>query len=86
MQRLLEFLCDGRVHSTREITRGPDVCAVNAIVPELRKNGVEVEGKWRTIRQSDGRAKRIFEYWIAAENLNAARARLSSLSEDGRCS
>ena len=44
LQRVARFLNDGNWHSTREIIRGCDVCAVNAIVDELRepKNGFDI--------------------------------------------
>ena len=47
LQRVAKFLGDGKPHSTRDIIRACDVCAVNAIVDELRepKNGFDIECK-----------------------------------------
>jgi hypothetical protein len=42
LQRLDRFLQDGNWHSTREVMRGADVCAVNTAVDELRENGRDV--------------------------------------------
>lgn len=42
LQRLDRFLQDGKWHSTREVMRGADVCAVNTAVDELRENGRNV--------------------------------------------
>ncbi|MCK5610627.1 hypothetical protein KAR91_52630 [Candidatus Pacearchaeota archaeon] len=45
LQRVAKFLSDGKPHSTREIIRECDVCAVNVIVGELRvpKNGFDID-------------------------------------------
>lgn len=44
LQRVTRFLSKGNWHSTREIIRECDVCAVNAIADELRepKNGFDI--------------------------------------------
>ena len=44
LQRVARFLSDGKPHSTREIIKECDVCAVNSIVDELRdpKNGFDI--------------------------------------------
>ena len=42
LRRVLRLLSDCREHSTRDIVRGADVCAVNSIVSELRANGIAV--------------------------------------------
>ena len=39
LQRVLHVLLDGRPHSTMELIRRCNVCAVNSIVSELRRNG-----------------------------------------------
>ena len=39
LQRLRAFLSDGRWHTTMDISRGADICAVNSAVDELRENG-----------------------------------------------
>lgn len=43
LQRVLAVLRDGRPHTTREIVRRADVCAVNSIVSELRANGFAID-------------------------------------------
>ena len=47
LQRVARFLGDGKPHTTREIIRACDVCAVNSIADELRheKNGFEIDCK-----------------------------------------
>ena len=54
LQRVLRLLADGREHTTRDIVRRAGVCAVNAIVAELRSHGAEITcqrrkegGRWR---------------------------------------
>ena len=44
LQVVAKFLSDGKPHSTREIIRECDVCAVNAIADELREpqNGFDI--------------------------------------------
>lgn len=41
-QRVLRVLADGCEHSTQDIIRRANVCAVNSIVAELRANGVAI--------------------------------------------
>ncbi len=41
-QRVLRVLSDGAEHSTADIIRRAGVCAVSAIVSELRANGVAI--------------------------------------------
>ena len=43
LRRVLRLLKDRREHSTREIIRRAGVCAVSAIVSELRANGLKIE-------------------------------------------
>jgi hypothetical protein len=50
LQRVLKVLSDGLEHSTREIQRLADVCAVGTCMDELRENGINV---------SPAKAKRI---------------------------
>lgn len=45
LQRTLRLLCDGQEHSTRDIIRGADVCAVNSVISELRANGIRVRSR-----------------------------------------
>ena len=42
LQRVLELLLDGLPHTTREIVRNADVCAVNSCISEIRANGYEI--------------------------------------------
>lgn len=42
LQRVAKFLSDGCKHSTWDIVRGSDVCAVNSCIAELRANGMEI--------------------------------------------
>lgn len=45
LQRLRDYLADGKWHSTRDIVRGAEVCAVSSAVCELRRNNIAVEHK-----------------------------------------
>lgn len=45
LQRALRYMNDGEWHSTRDIVYGADVCAVNAVIPELEANGLKFERK-----------------------------------------
>ena len=42
LQRVLSLLRDGRAHTTRAVVRRASVCAVNAIMAELRHHGAEI--------------------------------------------
>ncbi len=42
LQRVLELLEDGVEHTTKDIIKACDVCAVNSIISELRRNGCEI--------------------------------------------
>lgn len=42
LQRVLALLRDGRSHTTRDVVRRASVCAVNAIMAELRHHGAEI--------------------------------------------
>ena len=62
LQRTLRLLSDGQEHSTRDIIRGADVCAVNSVISELRANGIPVRscvkgGIW-FYRLGDGKKPR----------------------------
>lgn len=57
LQRVHELLADGGEHSTLEISRRADVCAVNSCVAELREAGAEI-----TCRQENKDGRRIFLY------------------------
>lgn len=43
LQRMVEFLLDGRKHTTLEIILGADICAVNSAAAELRVNGFDIQ-------------------------------------------
>ena len=43
LKRVFDLLADGREHSTQDIVREADVCAVNSIIAELRANGLAIE-------------------------------------------
>lgn len=45
LQRVLRCLMDGLSHSTRDIIREDNVCAVNSIISELRANGYGIDCK-----------------------------------------
>ena len=47
LQRVLRVLSDGQEHSTRDLIREANVCAVNSIVAELRANGLPVRSRMR---------------------------------------
>ena len=42
LRRVLRLLADGHPHSTLDIVRGAQVCAVNSIISELRSNGLPI--------------------------------------------
>lgn len=42
LQRVLTVLSDGQEHSTLDIIGQAQVCAVSAIISELRANGVDI--------------------------------------------
>lgn len=45
LQRTLTLLKDGQWHTTRNIVLAADVCAVNSIITELRKNGFSIDSR-----------------------------------------
>lgn len=53
LQRVLAVLRDGKPHSTRQIVRRANVCAVNSCIAELREHGAEIACK--AIRIKGGR-------------------------------
>ena len=57
LQRVHAVLADGREHSTLDIVQTAQVCAVNSIVAELRRNGVSI-----TCRQEARGGERVFLY------------------------
>lgn len=46
LRRVLRLLADGAPHSTLAIVQGAQVCAVNSIISELRRNGLSIRC-WR---------------------------------------
>lgn len=46
LKAVLKFMSDGKEHSTREISRGCEVEAVNTVISELRDNGCRISGRW----------------------------------------
>jgi len=60
LQRALDLLQDGQWHSTRDIVRAADVCAVNSIITELRCNGYDI------VTRCVGRGR--YEYQLVLEN------------------
>ena len=45
-QRVNALLSDGQEYSTRDIVDCANVCAVNAIISELRANGCQITTRW----------------------------------------
>lgn len=58
LQRVLQYMADGKEHTTMDIIHGAKVCAVNSIVSELRRNGIAV-----TVRRDRG----VFFYRLGQE-------------------
>jgi biotin operon repressor len=46
LQRVRDFLSDNQPHSTLEIVKKANVCAVNSAIAELRANGLKIDC-WR---------------------------------------
>ena len=69
LQRVHGLLSDGEWHSTRDIMREADVCAVNSVAAELRENGFYIEGKWS---KDPITGRRIFLYRMPFAGLSAA--------------
>lgn len=42
LQRALALLKDGKPHTTRELVRKANLCAVNSVIAELREHGAEI--------------------------------------------
>ena len=60
LRRVRDLLADGREHSTLDIVREAQVCAVNSIVAELRANGLDI-----TCRQERRREGTVWLYRMA---------------------
>ena len=65
LQRLRDYLSDGRWHTTRDIVFDAHVMAVNAAVSELRANGLTVECRNRLIG-----GRRLYEYRMLAGQMS----------------
>lgn len=63
LQRVYNLLSDGREYTTRQIIRKARVCAVNAILPELARNGIPYKcqrrGKYWYYSLADSRRKAV---------------------------
>jgi len=42
LQKVLQYLSDGKPHTTFEIIMGTGQCAINSIIAELRMNGLAI--------------------------------------------
>jgi hypothetical protein len=51
LQRVLKMLRRGGAYTTRQLIRGADVCAMNSIASELRKNGFRVACFRKNVKQ-----------------------------------
>lgn len=60
--RVLAVLADGREHTTRDIIREAQVCAVNSCIAELRANGAGIVCRVET----DSAGQRRFLYRLAS--------------------
>lgn len=61
LMRVLRVLSDGLEHSTMNIARNANVCAVNSAVSEIREQGYKV-----ACRQSYERGRRVWRYRMTA--------------------
>ncbi len=61
LRRVAALLSGGGEYTTRDIVRRCDVCAVNAIVHELRENGLDVR-----CRQATAGGRRVWRYSLVA--------------------
>jgi hypothetical protein len=43
LQKVLQYLSDGRPHTTLEIIQATGLCAINSIISELRMNGIRIK-------------------------------------------
>lgn len=64
LQKFANLLSDGKRHSTREIIRLTEICAVNSAASELRRNNVPVECEY-VGTTADG--NRVYEYWLESD-------------------
>ena len=69
LTRVYRLLSDGREHSTLDIMRGADVCAVSACISELRANGAVIACR-QAVRRSTG--ERFYLYRLARPVPDAA--------------
>jgi hypothetical protein len=66
LQRVLAVLLDGQPHTTRDLIREAEVCAVNSIADELRANGIGID-----CTAAPGE-RGVYEYRLAAGQLALA--------------
>ena len=59
LRLVLQLLADGEEHTTRDVIRATDVCAVNSIMSELRANGFSI-----SCRQGKRRGRRVWLYQL----------------------
>ena len=71
LQKVQALLADGQERSTREIMLQADVCAVSAVVSELRANGLEVTCRRAVDPNTRGR---IWLYRLVATGTRAGAA------------
>lgn len=57
LQRVLKLLSDSKPHSTRDIMRRTNVCAISACIAELRQHGADITCERKTVN-----GKGIFYY------------------------
>ena len=72
LQRVLEALSDGVEHSTLDLVREAEVCAVNSCIAELRANGAHID--CRQIRNSGGQ-----RLWVYKLNRSCSTVALDAL-------
>jgi biotin operon repressor len=45
LQRAVRYLSDGKWHSTMDIIKAANICAVNSVMSELRENGFSIQSE-----------------------------------------
>jgi hypothetical protein len=56
LQRVFNVLLDGKRHTTRDLIRKAHVCAVSAVISEIRQNGIKVNCECK---------RQTWHYWLA---------------------
>ena len=79
LQRMLRLLCDGLMHSTRDIDRTAEICAVSTAASELNHNGIVVECEQVVAGETVNGLELppAFYYHVPAAHIEAARERLA---------